>query len=59
MRELHEQEDGTILAICATESSSQESLIEFIKLLEKTNPNIGKISVIISNRDNTEKMIKV
>lgn len=31
---VHEQEDGTILAVCATGSSSQDSLLSWIRHLE-------------------------
>ena len=31
---MHEQEDGTILAVCATGSSSRDSLLSWVRKLE-------------------------
>ena len=31
---VHEQEDGTILAVCATGSSSRDSLLSWVRKLE-------------------------
>lgn len=46
---VHEQEDGTILAVCATGSSSRDALLSWIRLLEQNgNPALGKIPVIFS-----------
>ncbi|XP_045497044.1 evolutionarily conserved signaling intermediate in Toll pathway, mitochondrial [Colias croceus] len=46
---VHEQDDGTILAVCATGSSSRDSLLSWIRLLEKyNNPILAKIPVIFT-----------
>lgn len=46
---VHEQRDGTILAVCATGSSSRDALLSWIRLLEKNgNPALSKIPVIFS-----------
>jgi len=46
---VHEQEDGVILAVCATGTSSRDSLVSWIKFLEKSNPRLGKdLSVIFT-----------
>ena len=52
-RKLHIQDDGTILAIAATGTSSQDSLISFVRILERENPRLRSIPVIISNKDNS------
>lgn len=53
-RKLHVQDDGTILAVVATGTSSQESLMTFVRILERENPHLRSIPVIISNRDNVQ-----
>ena len=45
---VHEQEDGTILAVCATGSSSRDSLLSWIRVLETTNPNLAKMAVLFT-----------
>ncbi|CAF4844999.1 unnamed protein product [Pieris macdunnoughi] len=46
---VHEQDDGTILAICATGTSSRDSLLSWIRLLEKhDNPLLANIPVIFT-----------
>lgn len=46
---VHEQEDGVILAVCATGTSSHDSILSWIRFLEKTNPRLGKdISVLFT-----------
>lgn len=44
---VHEQDDGVILAVCATGTSSKDSLLSWIRHLEQDgNPNLGKIPVV-------------
>lgn len=46
---VHQQEDGTILAVCATGTSSRDALLSWIRLLEKNgNPDLEHIPVIFS-----------
>jgi len=45
---VHEQEDGTILAVCATGSSSRDSLLSWIRVLETTNPNLANMAVLFT-----------
>lgn len=46
---VHEQEDGVILAVCATGTSSKDSLLSWIRLLEKNdNPYLEKLSVVFT-----------
>ena len=45
---VHEQEDGTILAVCATGTSSRDSLLSWIRNLEETNPNLCKLAVLFT-----------
>jgi len=43
---LHEQDDGTVLAMCITMTSSKDSLLSWIKFLEQTNPALSEIPVV-------------
>ncbi|KAK3866559.1 hypothetical protein Pcinc_027918 [Petrolisthes cinctipes] len=45
---VHEQEDGIILGICATGTSSRDSLLSWVRLLETTNPNLANIPVLFT-----------
>ncbi|OQV20275.1 Evolutionarily conserved signaling intermediate in Toll pathway, mitochondrial [Hypsibius exemplaris] len=42
---LHEQEDGNILAICITGTSSQDSLRSWLSCLARTNPRIAQVPI--------------
>ncbi|UYV64092.1 ECSIT [Cordylochernes scorpioides] len=42
---IHEQDDGVVLALCATGNSSQESLLTWIRLLQKSNPCMSKMVI--------------
>ncbi|XP_018574969.1 evolutionarily conserved signaling intermediate in Toll pathway, mitochondrial [Anoplophora glabripennis] len=44
---VHEQEDGIIFSLCATGTSSKDSLLSWIRHLEKDGyPNLGKVPVV-------------
>lgn len=45
---MHQQADGTILAICATGTSSRDSLLSWIRILQKTNPKMEHLNVIFT-----------
>lgn len=49
MRQVHIEDDGIVLSIVATGTSSQESLVTFIKMLEKDNPSLKSIPIVISS----------
>ena len=44
----HEQEDGTILAVCATGTSSKDSLLSWVRLLQMENPDLENIPILFS-----------
>lgn len=45
---VHEQEDGTILALCVTGTSGRDSVLSWIRLLEKSNPCLANIPVLFT-----------
>ncbi|XP_030020502.2 evolutionarily conserved signaling intermediate in Toll pathway, mitochondrial [Manduca sexta] len=46
---VHEQDDGTIVSVCATGTSSRDSLLSWIRLLEKYgNPILSTVPVIFT-----------
>jgi len=45
---VHEQEDGTILACCATGTSSKDSLLSWVRLLEKEVPNLKHLQILFT-----------
>lgn len=54
---IHEQEDGTFLALCATQNSSKESLVSWTSLLVKANPTLSAIPIVYRLRHRTAEMI--
>ncbi|KAK4023597.1 hypothetical protein OUZ56_008997 [Daphnia magna] len=45
---VHEQEDGTILAVAVTGTCSKDSLLSWIRFLEKKNPNLANLSILFA-----------
>ena len=43
---VHEQDDGTILAMCITGTGSKDSLKSWIRFLQISNPKLGEIPVV-------------
>ncbi|KAJ8916863.1 hypothetical protein NQ315_005870 [Exocentrus adspersus] len=57
---VHEQEDGIIFSLCATGTSSKDSLLSWIRHLEKDgNPNLSKLSVVFRLHSGTKEVAKV
>ena len=44
----HEQEDGTIFAMCVTGTSSKDSLITWIRYLQKNNPILEHAKIVFT-----------
>jgi signaling intermediate in Toll pathway protein len=47
---VHEQEDGTILAMCITGSASKDSLTSWIRFLERSNRKLSQVPVVFRLR---------
>uniref|UniRef100_A0A0A9XBY9 Evolutionarily conserved signaling intermediate in Toll pathway, mitochondrial n=3 Tax=Lygus hesperus TaxID=30085 RepID=A0A0A9XBY9_LYGHE len=47
---VHEQEDGIFLAVCCTGTSSRDSLLSWIRSLEKDNPRLKDLTVVFTLR---------
>lgn len=43
---IHEQPDGTVLAMCITGTASKDSLVMWIRALQRTNPKLKEIPVV-------------
>jgi signaling intermediate in Toll pathway protein len=43
---IHEQADGTVLAMAVTGSASKDSLVYWIKFLERTNPKLAQVPIV-------------
>ncbi|VEN38989.1 unnamed protein product [Callosobruchus maculatus] len=57
---VHEQDDGTIYSLCATGTSSQDSLLSWIRHLEKDgNPKLGEAQVVFTLRTGSKEIAKV
>ncbi|XP_019555592.2 evolutionarily conserved signaling intermediate in Toll pathway, mitochondrial [Aedes albopictus] len=59
-RSIHEQDDGTIFAICCTGSSTKDSLLSWVRLLEKHgNPCLGHMPVLFKFTSHVPDQLKV
>lgn len=47
-KNIHTQEDGTILSLAATGTSSRDSLLSWIRFLQKSNPKLEHLQVIFT-----------
>jgi len=47
-KSVHEQEDGTVLALCVTETSSPSSVSAWLYFLQLTNPALENIHIVFS-----------
>ena len=45
---VHEQEDGTILAIGITGMSTKDSLLSWIRFLQRRNPRLASLPILFS-----------
>lgn len=56
---VHEQEDGVIFAVCATGTSSKDSLLSWIRCLEKDHPVLEKIPIVFTLKKSTEEKLYI
>lgn len=57
---VHEQEDGVIFSLCATGTSSKDSLLSWIRHLEKDgNPTLENIPVVFTLKTGTKEVSNV
>lgn len=59
-KSIHEQPDGTVYAICCTGASTKDSLLSWVRLLEKDgNPNLENLAVLFKFKSPVEKHLVV
>lgn len=51
---MHEQEDGVYFAVCATGTSTKDSAVSWIRYLQKENPVLDKIPILIKLASSVE-----
>lgn len=57
---VHEQEDGIIFAMCATGTSSRDSLLSWIRSLEKDgNPALAEVPVLFTSKSPLGEVVPV
>lgn len=54
---IHEQEDGTIMSVVITGSSTKESLVCWIQFLQRLNPKLAKIPVVFRMSHGTGEIV--
>lgn len=58
LRSVHEQDDGTIFAMCITGTSTKDSLLSWIRLLENDgNPKLATIPVLFKFRQHVPNQL--
>lgn len=59
-KSVHEQDDGTVFGVCCTGTSTKDSLLSWIRLLEKDgNPNLENLVVLFKFRSVVDKDLVV
>ncbi|XP_033755411.1 evolutionarily conserved signaling intermediate in Toll pathway, mitochondrial-like [Pecten maximus] len=53
---IHSQDDGTVMATCITGSSSRDSVVTWIRYLQKTNPKLENIPILFSIKTHTGQL---
>nr|XP_023015968.1 evolutionarily conserved signaling intermediate in Toll pathway, mitochondrial [Leptinotarsa decemlineata] len=57
---VHEQEDGVIYAVCATGTSSKDSLLSWIRHLEKdSNPILEQVPIVFTLKSGVKELANV
>lgn len=56
---VHEQNDGTYFAMCATGTSTKDSLLSWIRCLQKTNPSLNIIPIIFRLTSSTKTQLYI
>ncbi|XP_071443789.1 evolutionarily conserved signaling intermediate in Toll pathway, mitochondrial [Hetaerina americana] len=59
LQSMHEQEEGTILGMCATGTSSRSSLLSWIRVLQRSNPRLGSIPILFSLRSPVGEIVPI
>lgn len=56
---VHEQDDGTYFAMCATGTSTKDSLLSWIRCLQKKNPILTVIPVVFKLMSSTREQLYI
>lgn len=48
MPTVHEQEDGCVFGCCATGTSSKDSLLSWVRFLQRENPDLQDIPILFT-----------
>lgn len=54
---VHEQEDGILLSLCATGTSTRDSLLSWLRILQEENPKLKEIPVIFTLRAPSKSLV--
>lgn len=58
LRDKHYTDGSYILAIAATGTSSQDSLLSWLKVLQQRNPKLSKLNVVFSQSRSTHEIVE-
>ncbi|XP_003746835.1 evolutionarily conserved signaling intermediate in Toll pathway, mitochondrial [Galendromus occidentalis] len=56
---VHEQLDGTVFACCATGTSSRDSLLSWLRFLQRRNPVLERLPTVFKLRAPSEALVNV
>ncbi|XP_022188581.2 evolutionarily conserved signaling intermediate in Toll pathway, mitochondrial-like [Nilaparvata lugens] len=54
---VHEQEDGVYYAVCCTGSSGKDSLLSWVRILQRTNPILGEVPILFKFSSPTRDLV--
>lgn len=56
---VHEQEEGIIMGLCCTGTSSKDSLLSWIRFLRKTNPKLDAIPILFKLKTSPSALVAI
>ena len=56
---VHEQEEGIIMGMCCTGTSSKDSLLSWIRFLRNTNPKLDSIPILFKLKTSPTALVAV
>lgn len=56
---VHEQEEGIIMAMCCTGTSTKDSLLSWIRFLRQTNPKLDSIPVLFKLKTSPTALVAI
>ncbi|XP_054710860.1 evolutionarily conserved signaling intermediate in Toll pathway, mitochondrial-like [Uloborus diversus] len=56
---VHEQEDGIIMGMCCTGTSSKDSLLSWVRFLQESNPKLDTIPILFKLKSSPSSLVAI